>query len=101
MTTEIFLIEATNGHQEELVPEEWMAGIRWFPAKEAVKQVEYRQTEKLFRVALSRIAPANTKRVDPVYKLGLRSVRRHARVPANLGRAMARSRRHMHPRGRS
>lgn len=97
MTTEIFLIEATNAYQEKLVPEDWMAGINWFPAKEAVKQVEYRQTEKLFRVALARIAPRPPKSVDPVYRLGLRSVRRHARVsPTGFNRAMARSHKRAH-----
>lgn len=54
MTTYIFLMEAT-ARTDELVPEEWMHGIKWFKAEEAMKLVEYRETEKLFQLGLTKV----------------------------------------------
>ncbi|HSX48042.1 MAG TPA: NUDIX domain-containing protein [Candidatus Nanoarchaeia archaeon] len=55
MTTYIFLMEAVGNASDELVPEEWMNGIQWFPANKAIELIEYRDTEKLFKLGLSKI----------------------------------------------
>jgi 8-oxo-dGTP pyrophosphatase MutT (NUDIX family) len=54
MTTYVFLIEAT-GDSDAVVPEdsEGIADVKWFPADEAVRLVEYRDTERLFRIGMS------------------------------------------------
>lgn len=54
MTTYVFLIEAT-GNSDAVVPEdsEGIADVKWFPADEAVRLVEYRDTERLFRIGLA------------------------------------------------
>lgn len=57
MTTYIFLMEAVGNTSDNLVPEEWMNGIQWFPAQEAIELIEYRDTEKLFKLGLSKIKP--------------------------------------------
>jgi 8-oxo-dGTP pyrophosphatase MutT (NUDIX family) len=56
MTTYVFLMEAIK-KSDELVPEnsEGIADVKWFAAEEALKLIEYRDTEKLFRLALSKI----------------------------------------------
>lgn len=58
MTTYVFLMEAIK-KSDELVPEnsEGIADVKWFDADEALKLIEYRDTEKLFRLALSKIKP--------------------------------------------
>jgi 8-oxo-dGTP pyrophosphatase MutT (NUDIX family) len=54
MTTYVFLIEAT-GDSDGVVPEdsEGIADVKWFPAEEAIRLVEYRDTERLFRIGLA------------------------------------------------
>lgn len=54
MTTYVFLIEAT-GNSDAVVPEdsEGIADVKWFPAADAIRMVEYRDTERLFRIGLS------------------------------------------------
>lgn len=54
MTTHVFLIQAT-GDSDAVVPEdsEGIADVKWFPADEAVRLVEYRDTERLFRIGLA------------------------------------------------
>lgn len=54
MTTYVFLIEAT-GDSDAVVPEdsEGIADVKWFPADEAIRLVEYRDTERLFRIGMS------------------------------------------------
>lgn len=54
MTTEIFLVEA-QGDTNKLKPEDWMNGIKWFPAKEALDKIEYEDIGKLILVGLNRI----------------------------------------------
>ncbi len=54
MTNYVYLIEATR-YTGELDPEEWIAGIKWFPAKEALEQIEYRETQKLFQLGLNKL----------------------------------------------
>lgn len=54
MTTEIFLTKAL-GDTDALKPEEWMNGIKWFPAAEAVDKIEYQDIEKLILLAMKKI----------------------------------------------
>ena len=54
MTTEIFLVKAL-GHTDALKPEDWMNGIKWFPAAEAVDKIEYEDIEKLILLAMKKI----------------------------------------------
>jgi len=54
MTTEIFLVQAL-GDTDNLKPEDWMNGIKWFPASEALDKIEYEDIGKLILLALKKI----------------------------------------------
>ncbi|RTK93930.1 NUDIX domain-containing protein [Candidatus Saccharibacteria bacterium] len=54
MTTEIFLVQAL-GDTDDITPEDWMNGIQWFPATEALDKIEYEDIGKLILLALKRI----------------------------------------------
>ena len=56
MTTHVFLIQAL-GDTEAIRPEnsEGIVDVAWFPKEEALKLIEYKDTEKLFRIGLSKI----------------------------------------------
>lgn len=54
MTTEIFLVEA-KGDTDDLKPEEWMRGIKWFPASEAVDTIEYEDIAKIILIGMKKI----------------------------------------------
>jgi 8-oxo-dGTP pyrophosphatase MutT (NUDIX family) len=54
MTTEIFLVQA-QGDTNDLKPEEWMNGIKWFPAAEALDKIEYEDIGKIILLALKKI----------------------------------------------
>ena len=54
MTTEIFLVKA-QGNTDELKPEEWMNGIKWFPATEALDKIEYEDIGKIILLGLKKI----------------------------------------------
>lgn len=54
MTTEIYLVKAL-GDTDTLKPEDWMNGIKWFPAAEAVDIIAYEDISKLMLLALKRI----------------------------------------------
>ena len=54
MTTEIFLVQG-QGNTDELKPEEWMNGIKWFPATEALEKIEYEDIGKIILLALKKI----------------------------------------------
>ncbi len=54
MTTEIFLVRA-EGDTSNLKPEEWMNGIKWFPATEALDKIEYEDIGKLILLGLKKI----------------------------------------------
>jgi diadenosine hexaphosphate hydrolase (ATP-forming) len=58
MTTEIFLVKA-KGDTNDLTPEEWMNGIKWFPATEALDKIEYEDIEKIILLGLKRIRQGN------------------------------------------
>jgi len=55
MTTHVFLMEA-RGDTDALVPEdsEGIADAKWFDSDEALNLIEYRDTEKLFRLGLEK-----------------------------------------------
>jgi diadenosine hexaphosphate hydrolase (ATP-forming) len=54
MTTEIFLV-AAKGNTNKLRPEDWMNGIKWFPAAEALDKIEYDDIGKLILLAMKKI----------------------------------------------
>lgn len=54
MTTEIFLVEA-KGDTDDLTPEEWMRGIKWFPSAEAVDKIEYEDIAKIILLGMKKI----------------------------------------------
>jgi ADP-ribose pyrophosphatase YjhB (NUDIX family) len=58
MTTEIFLVQA-KGNTDELKPEDWMNGIGWFSANEALDKIEYEDISKIFLLGLKKIRHAN------------------------------------------
>ena len=56
MTTYVYLMEAL-GDTDAIEPEpsEGIADVAWFDKDEALKLIEYKDTEKLFRLGLSKI----------------------------------------------
>ena len=54
MTTEIFLV-AAKGDTDDVRPEDWMNGIKWFPATEALDKIEYEDIGKLILLAMKKI----------------------------------------------
>lgn len=54
MTTEIFLVKAL-GDTDDLKPEDWMNGIQWFSANEALDKIEYEDISKLILLAMKKI----------------------------------------------
>ena len=54
MTTEIFLVQALE-KTEQIKPEDWMNGIKWFPATEALDKIEYEDIGKIILLGLKRI----------------------------------------------
>ncbi len=54
MTTEIFLVKA-QGDTNALKPEEWMNGIKWFSAAEALDKIEYEDIGKIILLGLKKI----------------------------------------------
>lgn len=57
MTTEIFLVQA-KGDTDNLTPEDWMNGIKWFPASEALEKIEYEDIGKIILLGLKKIRHA-------------------------------------------
>ena len=57
MTTEIFLVKAL-GDTNKIEPEDWMNGIKWFPANEALDKIEYEDIGKIILLALKKIRDA-------------------------------------------
>lgn len=58
MTTEIFLTQAL-GDTDDVKPEDWMNGIKWFPATEALDKIEYEDIGKIILLGLKRIRQTN------------------------------------------
>lgn len=57
MTTDIFLVHG-QGNTDKLKKEEWMNGIRWFPATEALDKIEYEDIGKIILLGLKKIRQA-------------------------------------------
>ena len=58
MTTEIFLVRAL-GDTNKLQKEDWMNGIKWFPAAQALDKIEYDDIGKLILLGLKKIRHDN------------------------------------------
>lgn len=58
MTTEIFLVQA-KGDTDNLKPEDWMNGIGWFTAVDALDKIEYEDISKIFLLGLKKIRQSN------------------------------------------
>jgi len=54
MTTEIFLVEAI-GDTNDIKPEEWMKGIKWLTATDALDKIEYEDIGKIILLGLKKI----------------------------------------------
>ena len=59
MSTDIFLVEAL-GNTDQLKPEDWMNGIKWYSAAEALDKIEYEDISKIILLALSKIRQKQT-----------------------------------------
>jgi diadenosine hexaphosphate hydrolase (ATP-forming) len=57
MTTEIFLVQAL-GDTNKLKPEDWMNGIKWFSAAEALDKIEYEDIGKIILLGMKKIRTA-------------------------------------------
>lgn len=57
MTTEIFLVQA-KGDTDKLKPEDWMNGIQWFKASDALDKIEYEDIGKIILLGLKKIRHA-------------------------------------------
>lgn len=59
MTTHIFLIEAL-GNTDALTPEdsEGIVDVKWFSKDDALETIEYKDTEKLFKLGLEKLGTA-------------------------------------------
>lgn len=59
MTTYVFLMEAVGDSDAVVVEEsEGIVDAKWFPQAEALRLIEYRDTERLFRLGLSKLGLA-------------------------------------------
>lgn len=54
MITHVYLAKSLN-HDEQLVGEDWMNGIGWFPAHKAIDMVAYDQLSKLMLIAMKQM----------------------------------------------
>ncbi len=54
MTTDIFLVEA-KGNTDGIKAEDWMNGIKWFSAAEALDKIEYEDIGKIILLGLKQI----------------------------------------------
>jgi ADP-ribose pyrophosphatase YjhB (NUDIX family) len=57
MTTDIFLVQAL-GDTDDLTPEDWMNGIKWFPTAEALDKIEYEDIGKIILIGMKKIRDA-------------------------------------------
>ena len=58
ISQEVFLIKAL-GDTNDIKPEDWMNGIAWMPANEALEKIEYDDIGKLILLALKKIRQQN------------------------------------------
>lgn len=57
MVTHIYLAEARSS-TNNLIAEDWMNGIKWFPADEAIEKIAYEDISKLMMLGMKRIKDA-------------------------------------------
>lgn len=57
MTTEIFLVQGL-GDTDNLKPEDWMNGIKWFSTNDALDKIEYEDIGKIILLGLKKIRNA-------------------------------------------
>jgi ADP-ribose pyrophosphatase YjhB (NUDIX family) len=57
MSTQIYLVVA-QGDSNDLKKEDWMNGIDWFPAKEALEKIEYEDIGKIILLGLKKVRDA-------------------------------------------
>lgn len=60
MVTHIYLAEARS-NTDNLVPEDWMNGIKWFAAEDAIKESAYENVSILMELAIKRIKNVRPK----------------------------------------
>lgn len=58
MSMHIWLVRAL-GDTNELAPEDWLNGIKWFPAMEAMDKIAYEDISKLILVGMKKIREDN------------------------------------------
>lgn len=54
MTMHIYLVKAL-GDTNKFKPEDWLNGIQWFPAQQAIDKIEYEDIGKLMLLGLKKI----------------------------------------------
>lgn len=54
MVTHVYLAKSLN-HDETPTREDWMNGIKWFPANQAVETIAYEQLSKLMLVGMKKM----------------------------------------------
>lgn len=59
MLTHVYLVEAFKD-TDKLIPEDWMNGIQWFDAYEAIDKIAYEGTAKLMLLAIKKIKDAQS-----------------------------------------
>ena len=57
MTMHIYLVQGL-GNTDELQPEEWMNGIEWLPANDAIDKIAYEDIGKLILLGMKKIRDA-------------------------------------------
>jgi len=57
MTMHIYLVQG-QGDTDKLKPEDWMNGIQWFAANEALDKIEYEDIGKIILLGLKKIRQA-------------------------------------------
>ncbi|HVS58474.1 MAG TPA: NUDIX domain-containing protein [Candidatus Saccharimonadales bacterium] len=58
MTMHIWLVEG-KGNTDKLNPEDWLTGIKWLPASEAVDKIAYEDIGKLILVGMKKVREDN------------------------------------------
>jgi len=59
MTTHVFLMEALGNTEPVVEDSEGIVDAKWFPQERALGLIEYRDTERLFRLALAKLQPGS------------------------------------------
>jgi 8-oxo-dGTP pyrophosphatase MutT (NUDIX family) len=78
MTTYVFLMEAL-GDTDNVIPEdsEGIVDAKWFDQDKALGLIEYRDTERLFRLGLSKLAVTLRPAGKPRYRTPAHEINKH------------------------